>query len=380
MPGHAPRGASPLVLLLGLVATGCSASSHAPEAKAAAQDGGVTESSAAFAAEPAEAMSCNALRQQHERAFAEGDYTDCKPNERPSQTIIDSTFGCVETPRGVVAQYIGEVERRWTSNAGPCPLLELTVLTWIPGGAEPGDVSTVQLPGSAPREDILERLPRLVAALDFDGDRSPEWIFETFGLDEDLRGVPTLVLTTQHGPYERAPRYSAPSPNAYALPQVRIARVEDYDGDGRLNLVVRSPFHAEWGTAEGIAYLELLHLPLLAHSLPDGTFSESDGTAQAFARSSCPARPGELTLDPSSRERRVAAGRQIACLRLWGESAQAVTARLRTVCRRFPEFDTDDERVERKRAAYPPGECPGWWLRWANAAVPFAFDDSSPRE
>jgi len=319
---------------------------------------------------------CKDLRRAHERAFAEGDYTDCAPDQRPSRALIERTFECFETPQGVVAHFVEQV-RPWPPNTRPCSSFDVHAVIRHPraGDEEQG---TARLASDMSPQEVRWRLDRLVGAFDFDGDGSPERLVEAHRYDELIHGIPLLaVLTADRSAYPGAKRYSGETLRDERLDRrdtPRVDRAEDVDGDGRPDLILRTPFTAEWGYVADLDPLLLVHVPLLAHSLPDGTFSESDAVARAFAQRSCPEPPTQLAPASHTQAARVETGRRIACARLWGRTPASVLAALRPHCATYDEPSGDQGRERNLFArALAPGECPHWWRQWAEARAPFAL-------
>jgi hypothetical protein len=116
--------------------------------------------------------------------------------------------------------------------------------------------------------------------------------------------------------------------------QLSVLSVEDVDGDGRLDIWTHGPYSAmavSWGSG----FQVLMAGPrLLAHSLPDGTFSMNDAVATTANEEACRdagrtiVEPGEVPSTPFG------AAFRVACARLRGESAEQVISRIERECRR----------------------------------------------
>jgi len=185
--------------------------------------------------------------------------------------------------------------------------------------------------------------------VDFDGDGDPEMVVLTAGeLHEDGRWQQVRIYAHAGGaivPY-------APARG------IEASAIRDVDGDGRFDLV----YHAPYETIAPICTTGFGVLAwgpeLVAHALPDGTFSRDDAAALAFAKKSCPRPPRELVPEPNGWWRALDA---IACARMWGESEASVTARLSAECGpppKVPGADCDSKCGDRalyfQWAAIPP--------------------------
>ena len=155
---------------------------------------------------------------------------------------------------------------------------------------------------------------------------------EPLRVDVDGDGQPELFVRQRDKEHEgaseeRARLYTFREGKVVEYPGLprTYAAMEDADGDGRLDVsyhpYASSRVHPGSGfdfTSEGPA--------LLAHALPDGTFSTTDAAAQAFARKDCPtprgstADAGTSDVDPE------------LCARLWGASEAEALALLRSLC------------------------------------------------
>jgi len=129
-------------------------------------------------------------------------------------------------------------------------------------------------------------------------------------------------------------RASSPPPVAFVAPAVAPA-IRDVDGDGRPDVVLRSPRVAVgpcgMPDADDPGPLSVLH------ARPDGSFSPDDATAQAFIAHLCRERPTALFapwVDAQGEERPFEdPSHRVACARWWGRSAADVAAEVE---RSFP--------------------------------------------
>jgi hypothetical protein len=105
----------------------------------------------------------------------------------------------------------------------------------------------------------------------------------------------------------------------------------DADGDGITDLSTYGPFDhvGEW-CGSGFGY-RIAGPLLLAHGLPDGTFSMNDAVAVAHAKKECPKSPARIVVK-GSEDKPVTNARNVACLRLWGASVASVEARVEREC------------------------------------------------
>ena len=143
--------------------------------------------------------------------------------------------------------------------------------------------------------DVLE--PTL---FDYDGDREPELLFtmQAYVSEGTASGSIGRVYTFKDGAVRRYAR----------TPALRWSNIEDVDHDQRPDLVGR-----------------YLSIPVVAHSLPDGSFSSVDAAARAYAELACPRGRDAIFLPvPADAGISGATGWNGGCARLWGISAQAV--------------------------------------------------------
>ncbi len=168
---------------------------------------------------------------------------------------------------------------------------------------------------------------------DWDGDGRPEAAvrFSTWAHEEG--GSTRLALFTVHDgavvPYAPADRFAT------------AIGLADADRDGRMDLVLRSP----WFFTDGCGMDGIQHEgpTALAHALPDGTFSATDDVARAWVFRACERldATGDDALQPPDR-----AVFQVACARSSGMEPEALIAAMRA----------DPEHVHRPRAQPPEND------------------------
>ena len=222
-----------------------------------------------------------------------------------------ATFGrCLPTPRGVWAVVVDEVTANHTEDQGAWVVGRWSVVHATRDGA------TVRRTQQA--EWASHSLMRVEAATthDYDGDGEPELILlRHTDVLEGAEQAQGEVLTLRDGAVA-----------AYAPADGIVAdEARDVDGDGRPDLVTSTPYRAE-GDDTPSEFTYLMEGPaLLAHALPDGTFSRDDAVATAFARQQCPRR--DPTLGGGRPDTR-----SVACARIWGVSAAAAAQVVRSRC------------------------------------------------
>jgi hypothetical protein len=139
-------------------------------------------------------------------------------------------------------------------------------------------------------------------AFDYDGDGQDELILATHTWVNGEGTTSQVEVLRAHG------REVGPYPVGFAYDGVA-----DADGDDRPDLIFARQFVTGSFECRGPGMHQEFGVPLLVHSLPDGTFSMSDATARRWAFAECPsknAREGCLS--------------RASCLRLWGEDAAAI--------------------------------------------------------
>ncbi len=180
-----------------------------------------------------------------------------------------------------------------------------------------GHTTSVVLPGTSPRTnersfastDLDHVSIGMQEPFDFDGDGEEELI--VVGWDQTHEGPrdPGGVVVTFKG---GAAALYAPSQ------EISFFRAEDVDRDGRPDLITYGPYRAHVpGRCNGTP-AAAVGPALLAHSLPDGTFTMTDARALAFAKQACD-KPGfAVARDDDKRVDDDQTFVNLACARLWG--------------------------------------------------------------
>jgi len=152
---------------------------------------------------------------------------------------------------------------------------------------------------------------------DFDGDGDPELFVGLRGVWSTHTGLAlaeSVLYTFKNGAIER-----------YAPAQAfGIWKLEDRDGDGRPDIITSSPYSRSHGGSTPV-----FSPMLVAHSLPDGTFSTTDAVAARAARAVCPKPPPLPSLKkprPTMREQDDA---PLACARMWGMTTETIAKALK---------------------------------------------------
>ncbi len=138
---------------------------------------------------------------------------------------------------------------------------------------------------------------------DYNGDGSDELIFASSSWANGGGGDDTFEVLRGDG--ATIAKYPVGFPYDGAI---------DADGDGRPDLLDGSYFAASCD--EGLAPRDVTGVPLLVHSLADGTFSMSDEVARQWGVTRCPTMPttAEEGLCPFT----------ASCQRLWGRTPDAI--------------------------------------------------------
>jgi len=183
--------------------------------------------------------------------------------------------------------------------------------------------------------------------------------------DSDGDGEPELVLLRGAAVHEAADERHGEVLTFHngAVTPYAPAEARDVDGDGRVDLVTRTPYRAD-GDDSPSDFTYLMEGPaLVAHALPGGGFSRDDEAAQRFAREQCPRRvagvfPATIAGDSG--------GLAVACARRWGAPAATVARVVRARCASPEENGGGNPRRPRCGDTRV-------LLRWAAAAPPLTL-------
>jgi hypothetical protein len=154
----------------------------------------------------------------------------------------------------------------------------------------------------------------------------------TFDYDADGDAEVALVLSGKYHEGETwawGRLYSAkdgavrPYTPAASIP---FSSVVDEDADGRPDLLGGEPYDDVFENCCSGFSSQLEGPPLLAHALPDGTFSRTDALAITVAKRACPAPPSALVAGGAKGWDVGPVHRAVACARLWGVDGTKILA------------------------------------------------------
>lgn len=266
--------------------------------------------------------------------------SDRSLGERGGHLLHRAERLCVATAQGVWAIALEGFRVARGDQEG---LLATGLLTWRPnaGRAAAGVRIGYQANSYSGDETML------VPAADYDNDGTPEVIVHRRERDSEAGGHHTRrVFTARAGtlePYAPAARFGA------------VDGVVDADRDGRPDLVLESP----WAASSRCGYMGQTHYgpALLAHALPDGTFSTRDDVARAWTLSRCVREEGSGEAPPDVLD--------VACARIRGASSESVIAALQARAPAGHPRAIDETHAER---------CLTFHEMAAVALVPLPFD------
>ncbi len=166
--------------------------------------------------------------------------------------------------------------------------------------------------------------PSMIRAFDYDGDGRAELVLrEVHHEHEGTPGDTVRLYTARDG----AARRYAPTDTLRA-----INGTADGDHDGRPDLVDTETLTLEDDCPGAASGAMIPTVSLLAHSLPDGTFSRDDAAARRWVEGQCPSPPTRLIRDVANggelERDRESTARIVACARFWGVPAADVLERL----------------------------------------------------
>lgn len=225
----------------------------------------------------------------------------------PSTELVDSRR-CLPTGPGVWSLRFAALTFRMNDDGlhGPAQL------AFAPrSGAE--RVAPLTLPEEWAQGTVASHVFGLERAFDWDRDGRPEVaVAASYWEHEGESGAPLTLYGARGGavaPYAPAAEFNG-----------RILGITDADGDGRPDLVLPTA----WRFVDGCGMSGIAHEGprLLAHALPDGTFSTRDAAARAFVTTACAARGEPGPSDDADVWR-------VACARVAGATPERIVAALR---------------------------------------------------
>jgi len=342
-----------------------------PNPGSSSPEGGGPLDVVAAPAWPAGATFCRDLARDNEAALAP------VPASAPFATAWRRAATCMVTARAAWGLSIagtqardGEIWARWSlrhlrllSDGSPREDPPVAPPPLPPTGAADGARD-----GSAPEPNLEWSEARRVVPLaptffDFDGDGDVEAIvvMQTEELSES-----GLSHTARRGRVWSASGKGVIVPYPPAR-DIIVEDVRDIDGDGRPDLLTRSPYAGSavvrCGSEEPYPVVGPL---LVAHALGGGTFATGDAVAAAAARRECPAPPPKI-LRPDAAVAGaidlVASARNVACARLWGAPAAPLIAAIASACHPTPG------------AVCAPCDEPDLLERWARVPPPLLLGE-----
>lgn len=188
--------------------------------------------------------------------LGQGELPECMATERGVWSVQLRGHDVTRTADSVTLE--ARAELVWRPAAGPAP-------------------TPLRPPFELSATAFTQEWASLAATSDYDGDGTPEVVVRRSAWEHEGGGSERLaVYTTRDGRVQ-------PYAPAAAFGEAREA--VDADRDGRADLVLPSPW-----TVTDVCGLEGIEHPgptVLAHALPDGTFSTTDAVARAWALAGC---------------------------------------------------------------------------------------------
>jgi hypothetical protein len=176
---------------------------------------------------------------------------------------------------------------------------------------------------------------------DYDGDGLVELFFkdEWSETAEGQTGVDTHMASVKGG---KVTSYAPAEAIAWT-------GADDVDDDGRPDLLIGHRAEADRDCAGNVPGESLSIFALVAHSLPNGTFSVDDSIAATYAKAQCPQAPAHVVTPKGAAIDCDATARNALCARLWGVKAPAIEAEIK---RRTIEWSCDEEADSTKMCRF----------------------------
>ncbi len=183
-----------------------------------------------------------------------------------------------------------------------------------------------------------------MSTYDFDGDGHGELAY-CLSTNEYVLRVPDMqipgdkeycaLLTSQPAVHS----YLDDVGSAGNAADLALEDVRDVDGDGRPDLLIRSPLADLLGSEQGFS--RSARSPLFVmHALPSGGFTFHDDVARAAAREICPSRPRHAFVTGGDADEYEKAIHALACMLVWQAPKSEIEAELKRAAQLFgPGYD-----------------------------------------
>jgi hypothetical protein len=298
------------------------------------------------------ASTCELLHERHRRVLAR--LPKAPAGCDGTYLAPDGPFACEEQAGGAWALVASAEQPRRDSTEEPgdfCPSSPILILSLVFRSASGREVigpSFRRFTDTYGGSDI-----RLQATIDFDGDAVPEaFVIEDFN-GEGFADTKLSVKTVRDGAIvDYGPARG-----------LTIAEIEDFDGDGRPDLVYAA--HRATTSELGVAGRETTFVAL-AHSRRDGTFALDDDVTARFYLRACPSAPTTIVVSKDGFRDDPATGKNIVCARAWGNAESEIRDALERDCTAWSEQELSCDPA-RCPASQP---CPAWWKSWLARASP----------